>query len=174
MNHDAIRTFAIDEAFEQMRKYTCEGDAPQHMISRPRAAPAQSRVRPEEYSRAEHHFFVREPCHHLKRSLYCGRDCAGTGLANGQVRTGGRQHNDPAMGHAIATRTKRWQPKVCIPIASSELGSRHTPNHPYLAVPVDCLKADQKDQSAEGRLRVEQCARSDTHSSFYGYGGNRS
>ena len=102
MNHNAIRTLAIDEAFDQMRKYPCEGDAPQHMISWPRnvVAPAQSCVRPEEYSRAEQHFFVREPCHHLKHSRYCGRDCAGTGLAKGQVRTGGRQRNDTAMGHA--------------------------------------------------------------------------
>jgi hypothetical protein len=48
-NYDAIRAFTIDEAFEQMRKYTCESDAPQDMISLPRevVAPAQSRVRPE-------------------------------------------------------------------------------------------------------------------------------
>src|SRR5205085_2932817 len=152
MNHNAIWTFAIDEAFEQMRKYTCKGDAPHQPAA---CCACQIACTSRRVSRAEHHFFVREPCHHLKRPLYCGRDCAGTGLANGQVRTGGGQRNDPAMGHAVATRTKRWQPKVCIPIASSELGSRRTPNHPYLAVPVegsssDSLKAGQKDHSAEG------------------------
>jgi hypothetical protein len=50
MNHDAIRTFAVDQAFEYMRQDARNGDAAQHVVRSARdlvLRSAQPRIRPE-------------------------------------------------------------------------------------------------------------------------------